>query len=104
MNHAALVVAIAFAMSAAGCARVDHPGGNPIIVELFDPDETIIIAAGSNEPVYSLQSGNEVVARNLSLDDLRTRYPDVYQRLMSGYAQDQSLEWAGMNVEHHTSE
>ena len=123
MNNAAVIMALMLPFGAAGCARlqssapsrnaaapseppapdaqaVARPHDNPIIIELISRDQTTIIAAGANGPLYSIRCGATLIARDLSMDDLRTLHPDVYQRLMNGYAQG-SFEWAGMNVDDH---
>src|SRR4051812_43206703 len=65
--------------------------GAPVIVRIVSRDQTVIVTSGPHEPLYSVRSadGRDVVA-NATLDELRTKHPEIYQRVEPSLAMDAS--------------
>jgi hypothetical protein len=53
---------------------------DPVIVRLVGRDKVVTITAGRSGPLYSAATkGGELLATDLTLDELRQQRPDVYQ-------------------------
>lgn len=70
--------------------------GRPLIVQIVSRRETVIVTAGPREPLYSVRStdGRELVA-NATLEELRTKHPEIYRRVEPSLAVDASVNGPG---------
>jgi hypothetical protein len=57
----------------------------PVIVRLVSRDKTITISAGPGHSLYSAtDAAGKTIVSNSTLDELKTTYPDIYQRVSPG--------------------
>ena len=57
----------------------------PVIVRLVGRDQTITISAGPGHSLYSAtDAAGKTIVSNATLDELKTRHPDIYQRVSPG--------------------
>jgi len=97
---------VAFALAvAAPLGIVSHAAladeGGPAIVHLAMRDHLVTISASPDGPRYSIRdrSGN-LLSADISDEELLASYPQLYQRINSGVAGDdsESFIWAGQDA------
>lgn len=95
-RHATMTAPPSITPSAAAPA----PQG-PVIVTLRGQHYSIVISAGHGSPVYTVQTASgELLASNLTLDEIRRTNFDLYQQLAPmlspGRSAASAVVWAGM--------
>jgi hypothetical protein len=90
MTRPTLLATSALALALAGCAaqppvqqastpRVAAPQG-PVIVRLVGQHQVITVTSGPSGPLYSAETvDGEPIVANVTLAQLRTDHPDIYQ-------------------------
>lgn len=78
----------------ASAAPVTAPAG-PVIVRLVGRDYSVVISAGPT-PVYTVRNGvGQLLAQNLTLEELRQDHPDLYGKIAPAMSpQSAAVVWA----------
>ena len=59
----------------------------PVIVQLVGRDKIIIVTKGPKAPLYWVKSmSGEVLVADATLEEMKTRYPGIYQQIESAIA------------------
>jgi len=67
--------------------KAQAPGENPVITVLERRGEIITVKAGPNGPLYSARTkSGEVIARDLTAEELQASHPDLYQFVKTSIA------------------
>ncbi len=86
---ALMMAALTIGCSTSAASRGDHS----ILLTLEGREHTIVVTTGPDGPRYSMQTSvGELPFADLAMEELRTRHPEIYERLNTAIAaQDASI-------------